>query len=125
MKPVIEFEGKAYDVTNIRYYDGVAQEVTYYDADNKLHFLYDINNTVAPHDGIKIDFAKSLIWDGRNDIVINKISNLLETKTNNYNELAHELVSECPEDVRRDRLDDYYTLTGEVAALHEVMKLVK
>lgn len=124
MKPVIEVEGKAYDVTNIRYFDGVAQEVTYY-ADNQLHFLYDINNTVAPHDGIKIDFAKSLIWDGRNDIVINKISNLLGTKTNNYNELAHELVSECPEDVRRDRLDDYYTLTGEVAALHEVMKLVK
>ena len=56
---------------------------------------------------------------------INKISNLLETKTKNYNELAHELVSECPKDVRRDRLDDYYTLTGEVAALHEALKAVQ
>lgn len=125
IKPVIEINGKTYDVTGIRYYDGVATDATYYDEENQFHTVYDIRNSLAPEGGVVIDFNENLLWDGRNDLFIAKVARLLEGKTSQWNEIAHEIVEGSTAEIDRARRDDYYTLTGEVAALHEVMKLVK
>lgn len=125
MKPVYVTEDGQYEVISLSYSDEAISQITYRNDDGELVFVDDVNAIFKHQDNKEDDLQNSVMWDGKNDEVIAKISQMIEIKTKEHNELAHEIV-ECEDGcISRKRRDEYYELAGSVATLYEIMKVVE
>jgi len=125
MKPVYVTEDGQYEVVALSYSDGAISQITYRNDDSKLVFVDDVNAMFKHQDNEEDDLQNSVLWDGKNDEVIAKVSKMLECKKQKYNEMAHEIVEETEHEIMRKHRDEYYELAGSVATLYEIMKVVE
>lgn len=125
MKPVYVTESAQYEVISLAYSDEAISQITYRNDDGELIFVDDVNALFKHQDNEEDDLQNSVMWDGKNDEVIAKVAKMLECKNRKYNEMAHEIVEETEHEIMRKHRDEYYELSGSVATLYEIMKVVE
>lgn len=125
MKPVYVTESAQYEVISLSYSDEAISQITYRNDDGELIFVDDVNALFKHQDNEEDDLQNSVLWDGKNDEIIAKISNILQKTEREYNEIAHEIVEETEHEITRKHRDEYFELSGAVATLYEIMKVVE
>lgn len=126
MYPVYVNDEGSFEVTEISYdHEGRINKLTYRLDNGKLVFVDDNNYIMKMDHNEHADLNNAVIWHGRNEKTIAKVSQMIETKTNEHNALAHDIV-DCEDDhISRKRRDEYYEVAGMLAGLYEVLKVVE
>lgn len=126
MYPIYVNDEGSFEVVEISYdHEGYINKLTYRLDNGKLVFVDDNNYIMKMEHNEHADLNNAVIWHGKNEKTIAKISQMIETKTNEHNELAHKIVESDDGHISFKRRDEYHEVAGMLAGLYEVLKVVE
>lgn len=124
MKPVLVVEGKVYPVCSMDWFEGKVHCVMINDGYAKKYYYNESFAESYVENPLKINMDECLKWVGQYELLYQDLSKVVESKSQQLDVLAHEIVQGSEPFTPSNKRKEYFDLEREIVVLADVVDML-